>query len=140
MRMRINDFEPIEAPVADAHDGSNTWSTAGEHHSKGEAGFRHSNNTGAMADVSAKFNQLPPGMVNTDQAFKRINPMPLVAPGISDPSGKINYANPDYLVDGYNRLNSTLDEQGSTLYTGTVQDDLGNTSFVPRNNYRDRSA
>lgn len=119
----------------------NEWKPFASARTTGEAGFSHSNNRDATAEVTAKTNFLPPGMEIDNQVRKRIAQMPVVLAGASDVSGK--QVSPEAFGNGFVRHNlGGADDQ----YTGEHQDDFylevkdeeGNVGFVERANYLDR--
>lgn len=132
--------EKFQITIPPKEEDDHEWSTFQSQRSTGEAGFQHSNNTTADADVTAKLNYMPPGMDISNQRCKRINAMPLSMAGKTDKSADTTM---EAFAEGYTRraMQGTDDQySGEHMdhFYGEVEDELGNCGFVERNNYLDR--
>ena len=133
--------EKFQITVPPKPEKDHEWRSFSDARSTGEAGFRHSNNASADADVTMKTNYTPPGMDVSNQARKRIENMPLVMAGASDVSGDVNA---QAFANGFTRrhMNGTDDQYAGEHmdhFYGEVVDEMGNVGFVERNNVCDRS-
>lgn len=118
----------------------NEWIDLSSVRKTGEAGFIHSNNVSATADVTTKTNYMPPGMEIDNQHRVRIENMPLSMAGATDISAD---ANAEAFAEGFSRKEmSGTDDQytGEHMdhFYGEVVDENGKAGFVERNNYLDR--
>jgi hypothetical protein len=133
-------FQVTLPPAPDVEDG-NEWRSFASARTTGEAGFIHSNNKDAVADVTMKTNFLPPGMEIDNQRRVRIGAMPVSLAGATDVSERPT--SPEGMREGFVRYNlDGADDQytGEHMdhFYGEVVGDGGNPGFVERNNYLDR--
>jgi hypothetical protein len=125
---------PTEEPT------EHQWASFESARKTGEAGFIHSNNVNASADVTTKTNYMPPGMEIHNQKRVRIDPMVLSMAGATDVSKDTN---PEAFAEGFTRKDMAgTDDQytGEHMdhFYGEVVDENGKVGFVERNNYLDR--
>lgn len=132
--------EKFQVTVPPKPEKDHEWRSFADARSTGEAGFQHSNNASAIADVTMKTNYMPPGMDISNQARKRIDSMPLDMAGSTDVSRDTNVK---AFGKGFTRryMGATDDlysgEHMDHFY-GEVVDEDGNVGFAERNNYLDR--
>ena len=136
-------FQITIPPKYDVDDNGG-WVSQNQARNVGEVGQLHKNNKTIDENVVIETNLLPPGMEITNTKYKRIEDMPLSMAGQTDITGMVNFKNPKFLEQGYNRLDmkSTDDQYDGEhvdLFYGEAKDELGNVGFVERNNYCDRS-
>ena len=139
--MSLQEKFQVTLPPAPNEDDGTKWKSFESARLTGEAGFIHSNNRDAAADVTMKTNFIPPGMEIDNQVRKRIIGMPLSISGASDVSDKPS--SPEGFKEGFVRYNlGGADDQytGEHMdhFYGEVIGDDGHVGFVERNNYLDR--
>lgn len=132
--------EKFQSTMPPKPEKDHEWRTFSSARSTGEAGFAHSNNKDATADITMKTNFMPPGMDISNQRNKRIQNMPLSMAGETDVS---NDTNPASFAKGFKRrdMGNTDDQytgEHQDLFYGSAEDEEGNVGFVERNNYMDR--